>query len=274
MFTSNDAPINEDHNKPLHIEALIHKHKVKCILIDGRSGLNLCTYKLIKQLGLSEDLVDTSGRITIKAYDDVERVSNGMITLHLQVGPITIETPCQVLDLDLPYNILLVRPWIHSLQVIPSTYHQCVKFPFNGREITIKGDPQPFQYCKLLEEKHPYHFPLNRPSPNPPSNTSNFASTSSQADPQIKILDNGCGEYKLDDVLLIGNLPLSPKSFGKPKELKKDQNSVIQCKDTTFQQWGPLDEESLNTDVSSWLYQEEDEDPAKIPKKCIQKHQL
>lgn len=67
--------------------------------------------------------------------------------------------------------------------------------------------------------------------------------------------------------MLIGNLPLSPKSFGKPKELKKDQKPIIQCKDTTFQQWGPLDEEILDTDVSSWLYREEDEDPAKLPKK-------
>lgn len=160
-----------------------------------------------------------------------------MITISFQVGPITIETPCQVLDLDLPYNILLGRPWIHSLQVMSSTYHQCIKFPFNGREITIKGDSQPFQYCKLLEGKHQYHSPLNRPSPTPLSDTSNVASTLSQVDPPIKILDNGCGEYKLEDVLLIGNLPLSPKSFDKPKELKKDQKLVIQYKDTTFQQW-------------------------------------
>lgn len=116
---------------------------------------------------------------------------------------------------------LQVGPWIHSLQVIPSTHHQCIKFPFIGREVIIKGDPKPFQYCKLLEGKHPYHFPLNRPSPNPPSDTSNITSTSSQAEPKIKILDNDCGEYKLEDVLLIGNLPLSPKSFDKPKEIKK-----------------------------------------------------
>lgn len=45
IFNSKDAPANEDHNKPLHIEALIYKHKVKRILIDGGSELNLCTYK-------------------------------------------------------------------------------------------------------------------------------------------------------------------------------------------------------------------------------------
>lgn len=44
VFTSKDAPSKEGevHNKPLHIEAIIHKKKIKRILIDGGSRLNLC----------------------------------------------------------------------------------------------------------------------------------------------------------------------------------------------------------------------------------------
>ena len=71
--------------------------------------------------------------------------------LPLKVGPAIINTECHVLDLDFPYNILLGRPWIHTLKAVPSTYHQCFKFPHQGREVTILGDPTPFAFCKRLE---------------------------------------------------------------------------------------------------------------------------
>lgn len=29
------------------------------------------------------------------------------------------------------------RPWIHDMRAVPSTYHQCIKFPHNGVEVTI-----------------------------------------------------------------------------------------------------------------------------------------
>ena len=106
---------------------------------------------MIRFLGLPEELLDSSKRITIKAYDERERESKGVIMLPLKVGPAIINTKCHVLDLDFPYNILLGRPWIHTLKAVPSTYHQCLKFPHQGREITIPGDSNPFEFCRRLE---------------------------------------------------------------------------------------------------------------------------
>lgn len=45
----------------------------------------------------------------------------------------------------------------------------------------------------------------------------------------------------------------------------------MQCQNTTFQQWGPLDNENLKADISSWLYREEDEDPTRISKEMYPK---
>lgn len=218
VFTSKDAPSEEGevHNKPLHIEAIIHKKKIKRILIEGGSGLNLYTFKLLKHLGFSEDLIDPAGKITIKAYDDAERVSKGVVTFPLQVGPVTVDTPYQFIDLDLPYNILLGQPWIHNMQAIPSTCHQCLKFPYEGHEITIRGDSQPFQYCKMLEGTHTYHCILNHFAPLPKPSTDHVASTSTRTPPNIKIIEDGLGEYRFEDFLVVGRLPLSPKSYGKP----------------------------------------------------------
>lgn len=100
--------------------------------------------KLVLALGFSETAIDPKKKITIKAYDEEERSSKGSVVLPIRVGPIIKDVPCQVLDMDLAYNILLGRPWIHSMQAVPSTYHQCLKFPHNGHEVTIKGDTNPF----------------------------------------------------------------------------------------------------------------------------------
>lgn len=80
--------------------------------------------------------VDPKKKITIKAYDDEERATEGLVVFPIQVGPIQKDTIYQVLDIDLSYNILLGRPWIHEMQAVPSTYHQCLKFPYNGQEIS------------------------------------------------------------------------------------------------------------------------------------------
>ena len=62
-------------------------------------------------------------KITIKVYDDEERSSKGMVILPIRVGLVVKKTICQVLDLQLTYNILFERLWIHDMQAIPSTYH-------------------------------------------------------------------------------------------------------------------------------------------------------
>ncbi|GLJ59482.1 hypothetical protein SUGI_1510350 [Cryptomeria japonica] len=96
-------------------------------------------------------VVNATNKITIKAYDDEEHSSKGTITLPLRVGLVTKDVVCQVLDLDLTYNILLGHPRIHEMSAIPSTYHRCIKFPHNGVEVTVKADPNPFNITTIYD---------------------------------------------------------------------------------------------------------------------------
>ncbi|KAF8104378.1 hypothetical protein N665_0172s0012 [Sinapis alba] len=64
-------------------------------------------------------------------------------TIHLRVHahgvPKNVKFP--VIDVQAPYNAILGSPWIHAMRAIPSTYHQCVKFPGNdNRIVTLCGD--------------------------------------------------------------------------------------------------------------------------------------
>ena len=124
--------------------------------------MNICTLKLVLALGFFEDAVDPKKKIIIRAYDEEERSSKGSILLPISVGPIVKDVPCKALDMELAYNILLGCPWIHSIQAIASTFHQCLKYPHNRCEITIRGDPNPFQYCNTIMPSTDLLFPFNR----------------------------------------------------------------------------------------------------------------
>lgn len=208
-------------------------------MIDGGVGLNICTLRVVIGLGYTENDIDSSRRITIKAYDDAEHPSKGIITLPIRVGLVIENTFLQVLDLDLPYNMILGHPWIHTMKVVPSTYHQCLKYPYNGIEITISGDPNPFQFCATLKDSPQQQVPVNRE-----------AHSHSYVDPnelleavkgKLKIQDQRRGEYSMAQTFLIGNLPISPKSNGKPHLLQTEPKIVIQYQPpTTFTRWGDL----------------------------------
>lgn len=123
-FSNKDIPCdNTHHNDPLHLEVFVHNYKIRRVLIDGGAGLNICTMRVIIGLGYFENDIDPSRKITIKAYDDAECPSKGVIVLPIRVGPAIENTLLQVLDLDLPYNMILGHPWIHAMKAVPSTYH-------------------------------------------------------------------------------------------------------------------------------------------------------
>jgi len=93
-LSNQDFPPHPSHNRALHLQVLVHKKKVKRVLVDGGASLNIFSLKLIKKLGFTEDSINKNKSITIRAYDDQERVSQGTIKIPIQVGLATVETTC------------------------------------------------------------------------------------------------------------------------------------------------------------------------------------
>ncbi|XP_075098816.1 uncharacterized protein LOC142175734 [Nicotiana tabacum] len=46
----------------------------------------------------------------------------------------------EVVDGDMGYNIILGRTWLHEMKVVPSTYHQLLRFPMPEEVKQIRGD--------------------------------------------------------------------------------------------------------------------------------------
>ena len=210
--------------------------------------------------------------------------------IPLKVGPVVINTKCHVLDLEFPYNILFGRPFIHTLKAVPSTYHQCLKFPHQGREATILGDPNPFEFCKRLEGTPMNFCPINEfakiiPQPltiKEPSPTilpevvnedSNSRKGKGKVDDvktntivkKVTFSDMGIGEYKFENALCVGQLPLSPQSFGKPSQISPSTNKdTMHVNKTAFEHWGSLSDEHMEDNILDWLYFDGKDEPVEF----------
>ena len=60
-----------------------------------------------------------------------------------------------------PYNLIKGRSWFHTLQAIPSTYHQLLRFPTKHGSEQIRGSQKSSQACYLLAAKTPKELQVN-----------------------------------------------------------------------------------------------------------------
>ena len=64
----------------------------------------------------------------------------GNIKLFVQVESCTFNSEFIVMDINLSYNCLLERPWIHMVGAVPLTLHQRVKFMADKNLITVVAE--------------------------------------------------------------------------------------------------------------------------------------
>ena len=112
---------------------------IPMVLIDNGSALNVCPLRVASCLGIEMKDLTPSDQI-VKAYDSTRREVLGTATMEVDIGPVTVTASFQVIDVPTSFNLLLGRPWIHQHKAVPSSLHQKVKFPYEGKIIKIKGD--------------------------------------------------------------------------------------------------------------------------------------
>uniref|UniRef100_A0A2N9H7Y4 RNA-directed DNA polymerase n=1 Tax=Fagus sylvatica TaxID=28930 RepID=A0A2N9H7Y4_FAGSY len=143
-FTDEDMEVQyPDHRRPLYLSATINEVQVRRALVDTGSCINLIPLSTIQAAEISQKKIQ-GAPMEIKGFGGVGEYTKGHIQLVLKVGPIVALTRFHVVDSVVPYHILLGRPWLHKHQLIPSTYHQCVKGRLNGKPIRIAANSTPF----------------------------------------------------------------------------------------------------------------------------------
>jgi len=58
-----------------------------------------------------------------------------------------------VFDHPIAYNMILRTPWLYEMKAVPSTYHQCVKFPNPIGVKQILGSQRTSRMCYMIGHK-------------------------------------------------------------------------------------------------------------------------
>ncbi|XP_077232267.1 uncharacterized protein LOC143867983 [Tasmannia lanceolata] len=140
-FTDDDLPLEgSDHARSLKITVICNRKRVPEVLVDNESTLNICPLSTAATLGFGPgDFIPSEQGIL--AYDGTRRDVIGTLATEIQIGGEDFDIEFQVLDIKASFLLLLGRPWLHKVGVIPSTLHQKLKFVHNNRVVTVKGDP-------------------------------------------------------------------------------------------------------------------------------------
>ncbi|XP_074300563.1 uncharacterized protein LOC141631841 [Silene latifolia] len=133
---------SKPNNRPLYVSGYIRGQKVKCILIDGGSGVNLMPKATMNELRTTMDELSSS-RIMIHGFNLNGERTVGMIRMNLTMGDLSSDTLFHVMDGKTSFKLLLGRPWKHENGVVASTLHQFLKY-YRGGERKIDGDAKPF----------------------------------------------------------------------------------------------------------------------------------
>ncbi|XP_070019499.1 uncharacterized protein [Nicotiana sylvestris] len=118
--------LSQPHNDALVISILLNKVQVKRVLVDLGSSANIIRSRVVEQLGLLDHI--PASRV-LNGFNMASETTKGEIILPVNVARTIQDTKFHVIECDMRYNALLVRPWIHSMRAVPSTLHQMMKFP-------------------------------------------------------------------------------------------------------------------------------------------------
>ena len=80
----------------------------------------------------------------IQGFNQGGQRAIGKIRLHMLIGEVESSALFHVIDAKTTYKLLIVRPWLHDYGVVPSTYHQCLKYFLDGQVKKIVANHKPF----------------------------------------------------------------------------------------------------------------------------------
>ncbi|XP_070026326.1 uncharacterized protein [Nicotiana sylvestris] len=147
IFESNEITLSDDdlpiegteHNRALYLTVKCEDSMVTRLLVGNGSSANICPLSTLNKLKVDDGRIHKNN-ICVRGFDGRGKDFVGDIMLELTIGPVEFTMEFQVLDVDISYNLLLGRPWIHVAKAVPSSLHQMVKFELDRKEIVVHGD--------------------------------------------------------------------------------------------------------------------------------------
>ncbi|XP_013639626.1 PREDICTED: uncharacterized protein LOC106344874 [Brassica oleracea var. oleracea] len=149
-FTDADAEgVNFPHNDPLVVEIMVADCEVPRILVDTGSSVNLIFQENLQKMELRGYKHKPKTR-QLTSFAGETTMSVGTIKLPVHPGGITKITTFTIIDKPAVYNIILGTPWLHDMEAVLSSYHQCLKFPTSLGTHVLKGSQGIARACSIM----------------------------------------------------------------------------------------------------------------------------
>lgn len=149
-FTDTDAEgISFPHNDPLVIEIMVADCEVSRVLVDTRSWVNLIFQETLQKMELRGYKYKPKIR-PLTSFAGETTLSVGTIKLPVHAGGITKIATFTIIDKPAVYNIIIGTWWLHDMEAVPSSYHQCLKFPKTLGTHVLKGSQGIARACSIM----------------------------------------------------------------------------------------------------------------------------
>ncbi|XP_070022858.1 uncharacterized protein [Nicotiana sylvestris] len=126
------------HNDAIVISLNVLDFKIKRVLVDPGSSTNIIQWILLEQPKLTESIIPATKLLV--GFNLASVTTRGEILLPTNAEGVMKTAIFEVVNGDMGYNIILGRPWLHEMKVVPSTYHQLLKFLMLEGIKKIKGE--------------------------------------------------------------------------------------------------------------------------------------
>ena len=138
------------HDDPLVIRAVMANKIVHRVLVDNGSSADIIFASTFDKMGIEREKLEPIST-HLRGFSGEKVLPLGSIQLVLTLGdpPCQATTTIRFLVVDAPsvYNMLLGRPSLNAIKVIPSTYHMMIKFPTISGVGMVRGDQRVAREC-------------------------------------------------------------------------------------------------------------------------------
>ena len=151
IFSNSDLEgCQNPYDDPLVIRAVLANKTIHQVLVDNGSSADIIFASAFDRMGIGrEKLEPVSTHLRGFSRDKVLPLGSIQLVLTLGNAPCQATTTVKFRIVDAPstYNMLLGRPSLNTIKVIPSAYPMMIKFPTTGGVGIVRGDQRVAKKC-------------------------------------------------------------------------------------------------------------------------------
>ncbi|XP_059638839.1 uncharacterized protein LOC132281121 [Cornus florida] len=151
VFTEEDKYVPTTHNRPLYVTASLNGVELKRAFMDNGSSLNIMPLEVFCHSGLPDEKLIRKPTEIAGFGSNIRRIE-GHVTTELAIGKFKGSVKFHVIDSDTSYYLLMGRAWMHKFRIVPSSYHQCMKRFWNGKQVMAQRSFRPELELQINEE--------------------------------------------------------------------------------------------------------------------------